>query len=137
LLFSDRALASAALKPALKVECSAATLALKGRGETSVNRAVPWSVGGGVLLVAWATLLVMLPERKNPAFDFIAGNRPVNEDQIQRKLVSDGWTDVRIVLRGRFFLATASKEGQSRTFYVDSLTGRLRGEDDDDDDWFD
>jgi hypothetical protein len=104
---------------------------------TPINRAIVWAVGGGVLLVAWATLLIMLPEHKNSAFDFIAGNRPVNEDQVHQKLVSDGWTDVRIVLRGRFFVATASKDGESSTFYVDSLTGRLRGEDDDDDDWYD
>jgi hypothetical protein len=99
-----------------------------------MNRAVPWTIGGGVLLVAWAALLIMLPERNNPAFDFIAGNRPVTEDQVRQKLISDGWTDVQVVLRGRFFLATASKGGEPGTFSVDSLTGRLRGEDDDCDD---
>jgi hypothetical protein len=45
--------------------------------------------------------------------------------------------DVRIVLRGRYFVATASKDGESGKFSVDALTGRLRGEDDDDDDWTD
>jgi hypothetical protein len=99
-----------------------------------MNRAILWSIGGGVLLAAWAGLLVTLPERKDPAFDFIEGNRPVTEDQVRQKLVSDGWADVQIVLRGRFFVATASKDGQPGAFTVDSLTGRLRGEDDDDDD---
>jgi hypothetical protein len=70
-------------------------------------------------------------ERKDPAFDFIAGNRPVTEDQVRQKLVSNGWTDVRVVLRGRFFLATASKGGELGALSVDALTGRLRGEDDD------
>jgi hypothetical protein len=99
-----------------------------------MNRAVPWTIGGGVLLVAWAALLIMLPERKDPAFDFIAGNRLVTEDQVRQKLISDGWTDVQVVLRGRFLVATASKGGEPGTFSVDSLTGRLRGEDDDCDD---
>jgi hypothetical protein len=77
---------------------------------------------------------IMVPERKDPAFDFIDGNRPVTEDQVRQKLVSDGWTDVQVVLRGRFFLATASKGGELGAFSVDALTGRLRGEDGDCDD---
>jgi hypothetical protein len=103
-----------------------------------MNRAIAWSIAGGVLLAAAAALVVAAPERKsNPAFDFIAGNRPVTEDQVRDKLVSDGWTNVQIVVRGRYFMATASKEGRTDAFSVDSLTGRLRGEDDDDDDWVD
>jgi hypothetical protein len=100
----------------------------------SMNRVIPWTIGGGVLIAAWGALLIMLPERKDPAFDFIAGNRHVTEDQVRQKLVSDGWTDVRVVLRGRFFLATASKGAELGAFSVDALTGRLRGEDDDCDD---
>jgi len=102
-----------------------------------VNRANAWYVGGGVLFVAWAAFMGLMPQRTNSAFDFIAGNRPVTEDQVRQKLVSDGWMDVRIVLRGRYFVATASKDGESSKFSVDALTGRLRGEDDDDDDWTD
>jgi hypothetical protein len=99
-----------------------------------MNRAIPLTLGGGALLAAWAAVLIMAPERRDPAFDFIAGNRPVTEDQVREKLASDGWTDVEVVLRGRFLVATASKDGEPRTFSVDSLTGRLRGEDDDCDD---
>ena len=102
-----------------------------------MNRANAWYAGGGVLFVAWAAFMSVVPQRTNPAFDFIAGNRPVTEDQVRQKLVSDGWMDVRIVLRGRYFVATASKDGESSKFSVDALTGRLRGEDDDDDDWTD
>jgi len=54
-----------------------------------------------MLLAAAAALAVAAAERKgNPAFDFIAGNRPVSEDQVRQKLVSDGWMDVHIALRG-------------------------------------
>jgi hypothetical protein len=93
-----------------------------------MNQAIPWSIAGGVLVAAAAALVVAAPQRKDPAFDFIAGNRPVTEDQVRQKLVSDGWSDIQIVVRGRYFMATASKDGQSDAFAVDSLTGRLRGE---------
>jgi hypothetical protein len=45
-----------------------------------MDRAIPWSIGGALLLAAAAALVVGAPERKNAAFDFIAGNRPVSED---------------------------------------------------------
>jgi hypothetical protein len=99
-----------------------------------MDRNILWSIGLGVLLVSGAGIAVMVPERKDPAFDFIPGNRAVTEDQVRGKLSSDGWTNVKVVLRGRIFVATASKGEEKRAFFVDSLTGRLRGEDDDDDD---
>jgi hypothetical protein len=102
-----------------------------------MNPAISWSIAGGVLIAAVAAVVVMAPERKNPAFDFIAGNRPVTEEQVQQKLVVDGWRDVQVIVRGRYFVAKATKDDRTDTFYVDSLTGRLRGEDDDDDDWVD
>jgi len=88
-----------------------------------------------VLAAPAAALVVAAPQRKDPAFEFIAGNRPVTEDQVRQKLVSDGWRNVKVVARGRDFMATASKDGRSDAFAVDSLTGRLRGEETDDDDW--
>ena len=103
-----------------------------------MNRAIAWSIGGGMLLAAAAALVVAAPDpKRNPAFDFVAGNRPVTEDQVREKLFSDGWADVQIVVRGRYFVASASKDGRTEIFSVDALTGRLRGEDDDDDDWVD
>src|SRR5262249_43029352 len=99
-----------------------------------MNQAIPWSIPGGVLVAAAAALVVAAPERKDPAFDFISGNRSVTEDQVRQKLVSDGWSDIQIVLRGRYFMATASKDGRTDSFSVDSLTGRLRGEETDCDD---
>jgi hypothetical protein len=99
-----------------------------------MNQAIPWSIAGGVLVAAAAALVIAAPERKDPTFDFISGNRPVTEDQVRQKLVSDGWSDVQIVLRGRYFMATALKDGRTDAFSVDSLTGRLRGEETDCDD---
>jgi hypothetical protein len=98
-----------------------------------MDRNILWSMGLGAFLVSIAGVAVMVPDRKDPAFDFIPGNRAVTEDQVRAKLSSDGWTDVKVVVRGRILVATASKGDEKRAFFVDSLTGRLRGEDDDDD----
>jgi hypothetical protein len=99
-----------------------------------MSQAIHWSIAGGVLVAAAAALVVAAPEHKDPAFDLIAGNRPVTEDQVRQKLVSDGWSDIQIVVRGRYFIAMASKNDRTDAFSVDSLTGRLRGEETDCDD---
>jgi hypothetical protein len=96
-----------------------------------MDRNILWSIGLGVFLVSAAGVAVMVPDRKDPAFDFIPGNKAVTEDQVREKLSLDGWADVNVVVRGRIFVATASKGDEKRAFFVDSLTGRLRGEDDD------
>jgi hypothetical protein len=98
-----------------------------------MDRNILWSIGLCVFLVSAAGVAVMVPDRKDPAFDFIPGNKAVTEDQVREKLSLDGWADVNVVVRGRIFVATASKGDEKRAFFVDSLTGRLRGEDDDDD----
>jgi|ERR1700760_2766508 hypothetical protein len=98
-----------------------------------MDRNIVWSIGLGALLASAAGVAVMVPESKDPAFDFIPGNRAVTELQVREKLDSDGWTNIKVVLRGRIFVATASRGDETRAFFVDSLTGRLRGEDDDDD----
>ena len=101
-----------------------------------MNRTIAGYVGAGVALVGVGAVLIAAPEPKvDPSYDFIPGNRRVTEEQIQRKLVSDGWTNVQIVQRGRYFMATASKDGRTDTFAVDLLTGRLKGWESDDDDW--
>ena len=66
-----------------------------------------------------AGVAVMVPERKDPAFDFIPGNKEITETQVREKLSSDGWTNVKVVLRGRIFVATASKGDEKRAFFVD------------------
>ena len=49
------------------------------------------------MIAAAAALMGAASERKDPAFDFIAGNRPVTGDHVRQKLVSDRWNDVQIV----------------------------------------
>ena len=88
---------------------------------------------GGVLLVGAAGVLVATAERsKGPVF--IPGDQPVSEDQIRQKLQSEGYSNVQIVRQGGYFEAIGSKDGQTGKVVVDSQTGRLRTDDDDDDD---
>ena len=98
-----------------------------------MNRVLVWSAAGGVLLaVATGLVIATVEQPRGPVF--IAGDKPVTEDQIRQKLAADGWTNVQIVRQGRYYEAMASKNGQTEKVAVDSQTGRLRGSDDDDDD---
>ena len=98
-----------------------------------MNRALVWSAAGGVLLaVATGLVIATVEQPQGPAF--IAGDKPVTEDQVRQKLAADGWTNVQILRRGRYYEAMASKDGQTEKVTVDAQTGRLRGNDDDDDD---
>jgi len=65
---------------------------------------------------------------------FIAGDRPVTEDEVRNKLQADGWSNVRIERDGKYFGVSAVKNGQTGKLAIDSLTGRLRADDDEDDD---
>jgi hypothetical protein len=98
-----------------------------------MNRAIPWVIAGGVLVAAATAFVVAAPERDTGPV-FIEGSRPVTEDQVRQKLVSDGWSGVQVLRRGRIVLAMGSKEGRTEAFAVDVLTGRLHKTDDDDDD---
>jgi hypothetical protein len=93
-----------------------------------------WTIGiGGVLLAGGIGLaMVMAEPTKGPVF--IAGDKPVTEDQVRQKLQSEGWSNIQIGRDGRFLEATGSKDGQASKMEVDSQTGRLRASDDDDDD---
>ena len=64
---------------------------------------------------------------------FIASNQPVTEDAVRQKLLADGWSNVQIARQGRYLEAIASKDGRNNKIVVDTLTGRLRADDDDDD----
>ena len=96
-----------------------------------MNRALMWSIGGALAIAAIGLVIVMAQPDKGLVF--IAGDRPVTEDQVRQKLQSEGWSDIQIVRDGRYFEAIA-KDEQSRKIVVDSQTGRLRAAADDDDD---
>jgi hypothetical protein len=87
--------------------------------------------GGAALLAATGILIVMAQPR---GAVFIAGDKPVTEDQVREKLQSEGYSNVQIVHRGNYFEAIGSKAGKAGKVMVDARTGRLADEDDDDDD---
>jgi hypothetical protein len=97
-----------------------------------MNRRLIFWVIGGVLLVGAAGVLIATAER-NRAAVFIAGDQPVTEDQVRQKLQSEGYSNVQVVRQGRYFEATGSKEGTTSRVAVDSQTGRIRADDDDED----
>jgi hypothetical protein len=99
-----------------------------------MNRAIAWTVAGVALVSATAAAFVIAAPERDSGPVFIEGSRPVSEEQVRAKLVSDGWTGVQVLRQGRFVLAMASKDGQTELFAVDSMTGRLRRNNDDDDD---
>ena len=100
-------------------------------------------VGMGFALLAAAAVMLLTQLQlvpvgglalalRGPAL--IAGDQPVTEDQVRKKLQSDGWSNVQIVRDGRSIEAIGSKDGQTGKVVVNAQNGRLRATDDDDDD---
>ena len=96
------------------------------------RRLLIWGIGGALLVGATGVLIATAEQSKGPVF--IAGDQPVTEDQVRQRLQSEGYSNVQIVRQGRYFETMGSKNGQTGRITVDSQTGRLRADDDDDDD---
>jgi hypothetical protein len=97
-----------------------------------MNRKIMWTIGtGAVLLAAVTGLAIVIANPTGPVF--IAGDQPVTEYQVRQKLQSEGWSDILIARDGRYLEATSLKDGQASKMEVVSQTGRLRTDDDDDD----
>lgn len=94
-----------------------------------------WILAGVVLLLLGIVGVAMVTAEPEKGPVFIAGDKPVSEDQVRQKLQSEGWSNVRIVRDGRYFEAIGSKDGQANKVAVDAQSGRLRasaGDDDED-----
>jgi hypothetical protein len=87
-------------------------------------------IGGAAALATG--VVIATAETRGPVF--IAGDKPVTEEQVRGKLQGDGYADVRIVREGHYFEATGAKDGKAAKLRVDAQTGRLAADDDDDDD---
>jgi hypothetical protein len=94
------------------------------------RRFLVWAIAGILLVGVMGVLIATAEQSKGPVF--IAGDQSVTEDQIRQKLQSEGYSNVQIVRQGRYFEAMGSKDGQIGRIVVDSQTGRLRDDDDDD-----
>ena len=96
------------------------------------RRLFVWVVGGACLVGGTGVLIAASDRSNGPVF--IAGDQPVTEEQVRQKLQSEGYSNVQIVRQGRYFEAMGAKDGQTGKVVVDSQTGRLRDDDDDDGD---
>jgi hypothetical protein len=100
--------------------------------ESDMNRLIA-SVIGVALLAASAGLMIANAQQAEPPA-LIAGDRPVTAEQVLEKLQTDGWSNVVISRNGKYIEVTGSMNGETSKMAVDSQTGRLRADNDDDDD---
>lgn len=63
---------------------------------------------------------------------FIASDQPITVAQVREKLRAEGWLDVQITEQGRYLEVIGSKDGRARKMMLNTLTGRLIADDDDD-----
>jgi len=95
-------------------------------------RLIAWVIRGALLVGSVGLMIANAQQAPGPAF--IAGDRPVTAEQVLEKLQTDGWSNVIISRNGRYIEVTGSMNGQASKMEVDSQTGRLRADNDDDDD---
>ena len=95
-----------------------------------MNRLIIWVLGG--VLLAAGFMIANAQQTSAPAL--IAGDHPVTAEQVREKLQSDGWSNVVVLRNGRYIEATGSMNGETSKMAIDSQTGRLRADNDDDDD---
>jgi hypothetical protein len=89
-----------------------------------------WTIGGALVVGTISIAFATMQPGKGRAF--IEGDKPVNSQQVRQRLQADGWSDIQIRRRGRYIEAIASKDGRDGEIMVDSHTGRLQDDDDDD-----
>jgi hypothetical protein len=89
-----------------------------------------WTAAAMLLAGAVAAFDAFRERRDGPVIAF--GNGPVTEEQVQQKMTADGWTNVRVTREGRYLQVTGAKEQRTSHFSIDSQTGRVRDDDDDD-----
>jgi len=97
-----------------------------------MKRLIACVIGGALLAGSVGLMIANAQQAPGPAF--IAGDRPVTAEQVLEKLQTAGWSNVVISRNGRYIEATGSMNGETSKMAVDSQTGRLRADSDDDDD---
>jgi UDP-N-acetyl-D-mannosaminuronic acid transferase (WecB/TagA/CpsF family) len=97
-----------------------------------MTRLPAWILAAALLAVVAGYMMANAQQTQETVL--IAGDRPVTAEQVMEKLRTDGWSNIVISRNGRYIQVTASRDGQTNTMTVDSQTGRLRADGDDDDD---
>jgi hypothetical protein len=100
--------------------------------ERDMNRLIASVIGGALLAGSVGLMIANAQQASGPAF--IAGDLPITAEQVREKLQTDGWSNVVISRNGRYIEVTGSMNGEASKMAVDSQTGRLRTDADDDDD---
>jgi hypothetical protein len=124
-------------KPAFNFALNADRFALPVDGscttkERDMKRLIACVIGVALLAGSVGLMIANAQQAQAPAF--IAGDRPVTAEQVLEKLQTDGWSNVVISRNGRYIDVTGSMNGEASKMTVDSQTGRLRADNDDDDD---
>jgi hypothetical protein len=124
-------------KPAFNFALNADRFALPVEGscttkETDMKRLIACVIGGALLAGSVGLMIANAQQAQAPAL--IAGDRPVTAEQVLEKLQTDGWSNVVISRSGRYIEVTGSRNGEVGKMAVDAQTGRLRADNDDDDD---
>jgi hypothetical protein len=96
-----------------------------------MRKLIVWVVSGALLIGGAGP---MIAQARQPGPVLIAGDRPVTAEQIEAKLKADGWSNIIISREGRYMQVTGLVDGKSAKIAVDSQSGRLRADDDGDDD---
>ena len=89
-------------------------------------------IGGFIGGLLGAGLGVFIAADEGEDEIFIASDQPITAGQVREKLQSEGWMSIQVTEQGRYFEATGAKDGRSRKIMVDSLTGQLIEDNDDD-----
>jgi hypothetical protein len=97
-----------------------------------MTRLPAWILAAALLAVVAGYMMANAQQTQETVL--IAGDRPVTAEQVWEKLRTDGWSNIVISRNGRYIQVTAARDGKTETMTVDSQTGRLRADGDDDDD---
>jgi hypothetical protein len=97
-----------------------------------MNRLIASVISVALLAASTGLMIANAQQAQPPAL--IAGDRPVTAEQVLEKLQTDGWSNVVISRNGKYIEVTGSMNGETSKMAVDSQTGRLRADNDDDDD---
>ena len=89
-----------------------------------MRRDVLWVFAGVGLLAAASITMHDLGDNGTERRELFAGTGPITEQQLTERLESEGYSTVRISQDGRYFIATALKDGKRKRFVLESDTGR-------------
>src|SRR6516165_726051 len=99
--------------------------------EITMNRIFVGLIAG-TLMIAGAGFMIARAAQSSSVF--IAGDHPVNAEEVEAKLKSDGWSNIVISSEGEYLQVSGLLNGTPSKIAIDSQTGRLRAGDDAGDD---